>query len=99
MTDSPEIARRDSRITALNYHEGKFRKFFTSPFQQHAAHVGKSFQMVKEIRPIKLETDESEAEDDMYLIRFEDGTEIEAFGHEVCVLDYEKCVPKLETPA
>jgi len=35
----------------------------------------------------------------MYLIRLEGKIEIEAFGHEVCVLDYENCVPKLETPA
>ena len=99
LKDSPELAIRDKAITNLHYHEGQFRQFFTSPFEQYAEHIGKPFTVVKETRPGKPETDESEAEDDMYLIRFEDGTEIEAFGHEVCVLDYEKCLPKFETPA
>lgn len=93
--DSPEIARRDRAITVLYYREGQFRQFFTSPFQQYAEHVGKPFTVVREIRPLTLATDETEGEDDMYLIRFEDGTEIEAFGHEVCVLDYEQCLPAM----
>lgn len=95
MMDSPEIAQRDKAITVLNYHEGNFRQYFTSPFEQYASHVGKPFIVVEQTQFSKPETEDSDPLEDMYLIRFEDGTEIEAFGHEVCVLEYDKCLPKM----
>jgi len=95
MKDSPEIAHRDKIITVLNYHEGQFREFFTSPYRQYAEHIGKPFHVVKKIQPSKEETENSDGQEVMYLIRLEGKIEIEAFGHEVCVLDYENCVPKL----
>lgn len=91
--DTPEMAKRDAAITSLHYHEGQFRQFFTSPFKQYAEHIGKPFTVVKQIREMKCAPENEDGEDDMYLIRFEDGTEIEAFGHEVCVLQYDKCFP------
>lgn len=97
MIDSPELAIRDKIITSLHYKEGVFRKFFTSPFQEFKRFVGKPFIVLNQIRPLKIETDDSEAEDDMYQIQFDDGTIIDAFGHEICQLEYQKCSPKLDT--
>jgi hypothetical protein len=96
--DTAERAKADSRITVLDYDDTKFRGFFTSPFDQYAEHIGKPFTVVRQIRPLKLATDEEEGEDDMYEIRFEDGTTIEVFGHEVCILHYDKC-KRCEDPA
>lgn len=93
-SDSEEKAKRDAAITVLHYKEGQFRQFFTSPFVEYKERIGQRFTVVREIRPAKLPTEEEEGEDDMYLIRFEDGTEIDAFGHEVCILNYEKCHPR-----
>jgi len=95
-TDSPEIAKRDRVITTLHYENDQFRQFFTSPFDQYAEHVGKAFTVIKKTQEFKNATDHEEGKEDMYLIRFEDGTEIEAFGHEVCILDYEKCYPLMK---
>lgn len=97
MTDSKELAIRDSKITCFDYHEGLFREFFTSPYEQYAPRIGQKFSVVEQLRPSKEETETSEAEDDMYKIRFEDGEEISVFGHEVCQLIYEKCKPVFES--
>lgn len=91
--DSSEKAMRDRVITNLDYHEGQFRQFFTSPFEQYAEYIGEPFTVIRQIRELQLPTEDMDGEDDMYLIRFADGTEIEAFGHEVCILNYERCLP------
>lgn len=95
MIDSTQQAQRDAKISSFDYQEGVFRQFFTTPFEQYAEHIGKQFEVVKQTRPGQDETDKQEAEDDMYLIRFLDGLEIDTFGHEVCVLNYDKCLPKI----
>lgn len=95
MQDSAEKAIRDRVIRYFDYKDGVFRRFFTSPFEQFAQHVGKPFVVVKQTRALKLATDDECGEDDMYFIRFDDGVMIEAFGHEVCVLNYGKCIPVL----
>ncbi len=92
--DSPALAKRDAQITDLHYEPGEFRQYFTTPFEQYAAHIGKPFEVVKQLPDAEPAEEGGEGED-MYLIRFEDGTEIEAWGHEVCVLDYEHCKPRL----
>ena len=89
--DSPKRAKEDQFITVLHYMEGVFRSHFTSPFEQYHKHVGKPFTVLHRIRPSRAESSRHDAEDDMYMIRFADGTEIEAFGHEVCILNYAKC--------
>jgi hypothetical protein len=89
--DSPEQAQADARLTELAYDDGKFRSFFTTPFSQYKEHIGKHFVVVKQTRELKLSTEDEDGEDDMYLIRFDDGVEIEAWGHEVCVLDCSRC--------
>lgn len=91
--DSPEKAVRDRAITTLEYHEGVFRQFFTTPYSENSEHVGKPFKVLRQVRPSKWGTKNDEDEDDMYEIQFEDGTKIQVYGHEVCVLDYEKCLP------
>lgn len=89
--DSVDKAKRDRQITTLHYHEGVFREFFTTPYSDQSKHVGKKFDVIIQTRKSGME--DGEHVDDMYLIRFEDGTEIQAYGHEVCVLDYERCHP------
>jgi hypothetical protein len=89
--DTSEQAKRDASLTVLDYDDARFRKFFTTPFEQYKEHVGKAFVVVKQTRPLKLATETEDGEDDMYLIKLETGEEIEAFGHEVCFLNYENC--------
>ena len=86
-SDSPEKAQKDSLLTQLDYEDGVFRKFFTTPFLQYKKHIGKMFTVIK---TFDIEDSKGDKED-AYLIRLEDGTEIEAFAHEVCVLIYDKC--------
>lgn len=97
MQDSKELAIRDSNITSFDYTPGSFRNYFTSPFDQYKNYVGKPFNVLKIIRPMMPETKNSDAEDDMYSIQFTDcESKIDAFGHEVCQLNYESCVPKFD---
>lgn len=87
--DSPQQAHRDTKIQNFHYKDSEFRKFFTTPFDQYKQYVGKPFEVVMKTNDVKFEPDD----EDTYIIRFEDGEEINAFGHEVCQLDYEKCTP------
>ncbi len=88
--DSPEYARSDRTIHRFDYKPGVFRSFFTTPFEQYKEHLGEHFTVVKQLPD--SEAEEGGQGEDMYLIRFDDGTEIEAWGHEVCVLNYRKCL-------
>ncbi len=84
--DSPEKAELDRGIHSFEYTSGLFRKYFTSPFTQYKQYVGKEFKVIRQIH-IDEENDE-----DAYLIEFiDDGACIEAWGHEVCVLNYAEC--------
>lgn len=89
--DSPERAKQDRRLTNLHYEPGCFRSFFTTPFEQYAEHVGKRFVVLQHTLKGHPETDTKEAQEDMYRIQFDDGVEIPAFGHEVCILNYARC--------
>jgi hypothetical protein len=82
-----EQCRAESQKTCWHYVPGVFRERFVSPFEQYADRVGQRFTVVRQTQALKPAADEEDGAEDMYLIRFEDGTEIEAFGHEVCVWD------------
>lgn len=99
--DTPEMAVRDREITDLDYEDGVYRRYFTTPYDENRERVGQPFIVLKQIQKLKMATDEEDGEDDMYLIQFEDGKEVQAFGHEVCKLIYEKCSPNVfaKTPA
>ena len=59
----------------------QFRTHFTSPYDQHRARVGQPFTHV---RTIDTPDNDHDAEVlPMHVIRFEDGTEIEAWPEEV----------------
>lgn len=88
--DTVNRAFLDARITGFSYVPGHFRKYFTSPFQQHIEQIGLPFTVVKQL-PNAEDPDGGDGEE-MYLIKFEDGQEIEAWGHEVCKLRYDECV-------
>jgi hypothetical protein len=91
VADTPEQARIDCRLQSYDYTPGVFRKYFTSPYQQYAQHVGRPFTVVKR-QPDAEGPDEGTTADDMYLIRFEgDALEITAWGHEVCQLIRANC--------
>ena len=89
--DSPEKAKDDRTITNLYYEPGCFRQFFTTPFEQYAEHIGKPFHVLRQTQKGAAETKNHEAKEDMYQIQFEDGTTIDAWGHEVCILNYPRC--------
>lgn len=88
--DSAEQAGDDALFTRFDYHEDQFRRFFTTPYEQFKAFIGKPFTVVNRLKNSEdAAGGEGEA---MYRIRFDaDGAEINAYGHEVCVLDYGKC--------
>lgn len=97
MQDSKELAIRDAQIRSFEYNPGVFRKYFTSPFNQYKDFVGKPFKVLKTIQPLIPETENFDTEETMYHIEFTDcNTKIDAFGHEVCQLQYELCIPKFE---
>lgn len=87
--DSPHKALQDAALTNLDYTPEIFRKFFTSPFEQYRDRVGQRFTVINRVED--AESVDGGPGEDMYLIRFKDGEEIIAWGHEVCVLDYEQC--------
>jgi len=89
MKDSPEQAKADAALTVFDYYPGVFRKYFTSPFEQYADRVGQPFTVLRSLQDEGMDGDEWV--EDMYTIRFEDGEEIEAWGHEVCELRSEAC--------
>lgn len=97
MQDSKELAIRDAQIRSFELYSNVFRKYFTSPFNQYKDFVGKSFKVLTQIRPFIPSTEDVDGEDDVYSIQFTDcNTIIHAFGHEVCQLKYELCIPKFE---
>jgi hypothetical protein len=57
------------------------RTTFTTPFEQYRAREGQAFTVVRKITEADLEHDEESLP--MYVIRFEDGAEIEAWPIEV----------------
>jgi hypothetical protein len=83
-----EAAREESFKTSWPYVPGVFRKRFVSPFDQYADRVGQRFTVVRTYTPAETAAlcgvPEEEAQE-MYRIRFEDGTEIDAWAEEVCV--------------
>jgi len=90
--DSPEKARQDAALTNLWYHEDQFREFFTSPFDQYKDRIGQRFTVLGHDTEAEQDVVDGGGNfEEMYKIRFEDGTEITAWGHEVCLLDYDKC--------
>jgi hypothetical protein len=90
MKDSPQIAREHAKLRRFDYEPDQFRQFFTSPFQQYAERIGQPFTVIG--RDWDAEKD-LEYPEEMYRIRFEDCTEITAWGHEVCVLILDNCGP------
>ena len=90
--DSPEKAKADSALTVLSYQEDQFRQFFTSPFDQYKDRIGQSFTVFGHDEKAEKEVVADGGNfEEMYLIRFEDNTEITAWGHEVCLLNYDEC--------
>lgn len=82
-------------MTKTNYHEeckksdwsyipNKFRTHFVSPFDQYARYIGKRFTVLGPDKESSKDLDDFEY---TYKIRFKDGTEITAWGEEVCVAD------------
>ena len=86
--DTPEKAKADSQFRTLNYHEDRFRQYFCSPWEQHADKVGQKFEVIGPVDESELEPDS----ENMYHIQFEDGSKIQAFAHEICVLIYDQCL-------
>lgn len=83
--DTPEQAWKDQVRGIYDYEPECFRRFFTSPFEQYHEHVGKSFIVIRRL-PDAEPAEEGSPGEDMYLIQVETGEEIQAFGHEVCLL-------------
>jgi hypothetical protein len=63
-----------------------FRERFVSPFQRYASRIGQRFTVLGHDTEAENDLEQFEP---MYRIRFEDGTEITAWGEEVCVADEE----------
>jgi hypothetical protein len=78
-----EQCQEESRKHVWDHTPGVFRERFVSPYEQYADRIGQKFAVVKQTQ--ELAPDADEPQEDMYLIRFEDGTEITAWGIEVCV--------------
>ncbi len=90
--DTPEQAQDDCALSNFDYEPDTFRKFFTTPFDQYKEHVGKAFTVLGHDTEAEQQVVDDGGEfEEMYRIRLEDGTEITAWGHEVCVLKYDKC--------
>ena len=86
--DSPERARADADLPGFSYTADVFRQFFTTPFEDYKEHIGKRFTV---LGPDRESEKNLEYAEEMYKIRFDDGIEITAWGHEVCVLNYRHC--------
>ena len=71
-------------LTAYEYVEGQFRDEFVSPFEQYAQYRGRRFEVVRAI-PAEEATPDFDDPVPMYVIRFENGTQINAWSEEVCV--------------
>ena len=92
--EATEACRAESRKHVWPYVPGVFRERFVSPFEQYADRVGQRFTVLKEYAEEELYGEGGmlrgwEPGDTMYRIRFTDGTEIDAWGEEVCVQDTE----------
>ena len=86
MTDQEAIqrCRKECRKMDWPYVPDVFRERFVSPFEQYAGRVGQRFTVLG--RDYESE-DKLEEHEFMYKIRFEDATEITAWGEEVCIAD------------
>ena len=103
--DTPEEAVKDAQITVLYYFDDVFRKYFTSPYEQYEDRIGQEFTVLGHDLQAEQESkdaagfEDHEKGESIYNIRFNDGVEIVADGHEVCVLDRPKCKGRTyETP-
>jgi hypothetical protein len=74
--------RQESRKKWWGYVPDHFRDRFVSPFEQYAERVGQPFVVLGRDFDAEANLDEHEL---LYRIRFPDGTEITAWGEEVCV--------------
>lgn len=99
MTDEAEAAeikkcQDESKKTCWHYQPGVFRERFVSPWEQYRERVGQKFTVIKQTHKLVIDSEDQEGEEDVYLIRFEDGVEIEAWGSEVGVEDKEQACGK-----
>lgn len=81
---SAQLAEQASFPNPCDYTVGNFRKTFRTPFLEYAHRIGHNFTVIRELTD--KEKDLEDNSDLMYLIRFEDGSEIVAWGEEVCEL-------------
>jgi hypothetical protein len=88
MKDTVEQAQEDRSLNSFDYFPDVFRTYYTTPYQQYKDKVGMKFEVLG--HDVEAENDLEDFEE-MYRIRLEDGSEITAWGHEVCVLDYKDC--------
>lgn len=56
------------------------RDTFTTPFDQYASKEGQSFEIIEQIDPSTYDYDEC---GEMYIVRLEDGEEIEVWPEEI----------------
>ena len=89
MTDQEAIhlCREECRKMDWPYVPDVFWERFVSPFEQYGYHVGQRFTVLGRDLEAEGKLEEHEF---MYRIRFEDATEITAWGEEVCVASDEK---------
>ena len=86
VADTPEQARIDCRLQSYDYTPEVFRKYFTSPYQQHGQHVGRPFTVVtREPHAEGLDEGTTALLCTSFVSRG-DALEITAWGHEVCQL-------------
>jgi hypothetical protein len=84
--DTPEQAIADCRLTSFQYYAGKFRKFFTSPYQQYEEYVGSPFKVLGIDKQGTKDAGET-----LYRIQLKNGMKITAWGLEVCKPNRKKC--------
>ena len=58
---------------------GTVRTQFVTPFDQHKARNGQSFKVISQLP----DSEGNEEGESMFLIEFQDGTQIQAWGHEI----------------
>ena len=74
-------AEKEAFPNPCHYTVGNFRTTFRTPFEQYAHRNGHGFTVLREL---SAEEKQLEHDEPMYLIRFDDGAEITAWGEEVC---------------
>lgn len=90
-TDTVEDAHADRKVSVYDYEPDSFRRFFTTPFDEFAERIGEPFTVIGHETEDERSMANDGAFEDLYRIRFADGQEISAYGHEVCVLNRDKC--------